>query len=286
METRWMYHTSGSFPELRKAAKGTCVIPMGCVEKHGLHMALGTDIMIASRIAYMASKIETVAVFPDYIFGDVPERQNDRTEGSITLPLSTQMLLLEQLCDQIYLNGFRKILIYNCHGGNQFWLGAFLRDMDGKSKPYALANLFVGEGAPHTQAKYLEEHGPGSIPELTPEDEELLLAYHREGMVVGHACFDEGSHIMAIAPETMRFDLLGKESGLPTGDSRPYREHGLEVKSNGWHLDYPNAYQGTDPLGMNERIGRATLRMEAERVARAIKFFKEDERLLAEIDKK
>ena len=51
METRWMYHTSGSFAELREASKGTCLIPMGCVEKHGLHMALGTDIMAASRNA-------------------------------------------------------------------------------------------------------------------------------------------------------------------------------------------------------------------------------------------
>ena len=50
METRWMYYTSGTFDELRKVSKETCIIPMGCVEKHGLHMALGTDIMVANKI--------------------------------------------------------------------------------------------------------------------------------------------------------------------------------------------------------------------------------------------
>ena len=90
---------------------------------------------------------------------------------------------------------------------------------------------------------------------------------------------------MGIAPETMRLDLLGIESGLPTGESAPYNRLGIDIKSGGWHLEFPNAYSGTDPYGVNERIGAASFRMEAERLAKAIKFFKEDEKLLAMIDK-
>ena len=285
METRWTHRTSGDFRELREASKGTCLIPMGCVEKHGLHMALGTDIMVASRIAYMASQLETVAVFPDYIFGDVAERKNEHTDGTLTLPIETQFLVLEQLCDQIYLNGFRKILIYNCHGGNQSWLDAFIRNIDNKNKSYVVAKIFIEEQAPHIMAKKLLDEGSGSIPELTEEDEELLIKYHKEGMILGHACFGEGSFMMGIAPETMRLDLLGKESGMPTGDSAPYRKVGIYLKSGGWNLEFPNAYCGHDPYGMNERIGAASLRMEAERLAKAVKFFKEDEKLLAMIDK-
>ena len=66
METRWLYTTSENFPALREAAKETCVIPMGCVEKHGLHLPLGTDIITVSRRAYLASQIEPVCVFPDF----------------------------------------------------------------------------------------------------------------------------------------------------------------------------------------------------------------------------
>ena len=71
METRWLYRTAEDFDELRKASNDTCVIPMGCVEKHGLHLPLGIDILHSSHIAHMASQLETCCVFPDFTFGDV-----------------------------------------------------------------------------------------------------------------------------------------------------------------------------------------------------------------------
>ena len=43
METRWLYTTSENFPALVEASKEVCVVPLGCVEKHGLHLPLGTD---------------------------------------------------------------------------------------------------------------------------------------------------------------------------------------------------------------------------------------------------
>ena len=50
METRWLYNTSETLPNLCEAADKTCVIPMGCVEKHGLHLPLGQDIIQASQL--------------------------------------------------------------------------------------------------------------------------------------------------------------------------------------------------------------------------------------------
>ena len=64
METRWLYKTSSNFAALREESKNVCVIPMGCVEKHGLHLPLGTDILHASHIAYLASQVEPVCIFP------------------------------------------------------------------------------------------------------------------------------------------------------------------------------------------------------------------------------
>ena len=48
METRWLYVTSEELEKLRDEVKGVCVIPMGAIEKHGLHLPLGTDIIQAS----------------------------------------------------------------------------------------------------------------------------------------------------------------------------------------------------------------------------------------------
>ena len=79
---------------------------------------------------------------------------------------------------------------------------------------------------------------------------------------------------------------MGKENGLPTGESRKYLSVGLEVKSSGWYLEFPNAYCGHDPIGCNERIGRASIRFEAEKLANAAKFFKEDNYLLERLEAK
>ena len=291
METRWIYKTSHNFAELREESKNVCVIPMGCIEKHGLHLALGCDILMASNIAYEASQLETFCVFADFSFGDLPNgapikaQGGEMSEGNITIPVQMQIELLETLCEQISRNGYNKILIYNCHGGNNSWLNTFQRMLLNKKRDFVVGIVQVELPAPHTMAKYLEANGSGSIPELTHEDEELLMKYHRENMVIGHAGFGETAFIMAIAPESVEWDQLGKESGLPTGRSAHYRKAGIKLADGGWDLDFPNAYCGHDPLGCNERIGRASIRFEAERLAHAAKVMKEDTFLLERLEK-
>ena len=285
METRWLYTASPDFPTLVEASKGVCVIPMGCVEKHGLHLPVGTDILHASAIAYMASQLESVAVFPDFTFGDVccnaPIAPDGfMPHGSITLPLETEMLLLEQLCEQIARNGFKKILIFNGHGGNNFWLDAFLRKLTYKKRDFVCGKVMIGLPAPHKMAELLLRDGSGAIPELTTEDEALLLRYHEEGMKIGHACMGETAYLMGLAPESVHLERLGIESGMNLHLTDYLKEAGIKIMNDGWDINYPNAFSGHDPIGCNERIGKAALRLEAERAANAFRIFKEDENVL------
>ena len=253
------------------------MIPMGCVEKHGPHLPVGTDILEGSRLAYMASQLEPVCVFPDFTFGDVPGKvPYSLPYGSISLPLETQMLLLEQLCGQIRDNGFEKILVLNYHGGNNSWLAAFSRNLCNRNHDYVFATVYAKLQAPHGIAEILKEKGPGAIPELTPEDEALILKYHAENMMIGHGGMGETAYIMGIAPEAVHLDRLGIESGHHQHVTDHLREAGINYESNGWNLNFPNAYGGDDPVGCNERIGKAALRIEAERLANAFKVFKED----------
>ena len=78
----------------------------------------------------------------------------------------------------------------------------------------------------------------------------------------------------------IEWDQLGKESGMPTGKGSLYRKAGIKLADGGWDLDFPNAYCGHDPLGCNERIGKASVRFEAERLAYAARVMKEDTYLL------
>lgn len=280
VETRWLYVTSEQLPMLREASKDTCVIPMGCVEKHGLHLPLGSDIIAASGVAYAGSQLETVAVFPDFIFGDYPDNSPTRPLGSITLPMEMEMDLLEVLCEQIAANGYKKILVLNGHGGNKSWLAAFSRRLANKKRNFVFATYMIGLPAPHTLSEYLIEHGSGSIPELTKEDEDLLLDYHKMNMKIGHACMGETAFMMALCPDAVHLDRLGIESGQNLRKTKYLKDAGISIMDDGWSINFPNAYEGDDPIGCNERIGKAALRFEAERFAHAVKVYKDDENLL------
>lgn len=280
METRWMYVTSEEFTGLREASCDTCIIPVGCVEKHGLHLPLGTDIIQASHCAYLASQIETACVFPDFTFGDVPGNWNS-PPGTITLPMQTQLLLLEQLCEQIARNGFKKIVFYNGHGGNRIWLSAFLRDIE--NRPHDYAPMIVHMASPQVtiMGEKLEKEGSGSIPQLTKEDEDLILGYyHGDFWEGGHAHFGETAWMLGICPESVKMDRLGIVSGQSLHFGRKYREAGVDIRDGGWDISHPNGISGDDPVGCNERIGKAAVRLEAERFAKAIKLIKEDTDLI------
>ena len=276
IETRWLYTTSNDLPKLCEESKGVCVIPIGCVEKHGLHLPLGADILQASGIAYEASKLETFTVFADYVFGDVPMGAPTYHPGSITIEPELEMELLEVLCEQIARWGYKKILIYNGHGGNSGWLGVFLRKMANKKRNFVAAWSMMPLMAPHKMAEMIIEKGSGCIPELTKEDEELLLKYHEQDMRIGHACFGETADLMGLHPHTVHLERLGIESGRSIHATDYLRDAKISIISGGWDVDYPNAFSGDDPVGCNERIGKAAVRLAAERLAHTVKVFKED----------
>ena len=80
--------------------------------------------------------------------------------------------------------------------------------------------------------------------------------------------------------ETMQKHYLWYDQMPVTEKEADYfKEAGIEIMSGGWDFNYPNALSGHDPFGCNERIGKAALRFEAERLANAIKVLKEDENL-------
>lgn len=279
MDTRWLYVTAEEFPKLRDMAKKTCVIPVGCVEKHGLHLPLGQDILAASRIVWEASKLEPVCVFPDFTFGDISGGTNP-DQGFIEMPLELRNEMLLHFCREISRCGFKKIMIYNGHGGNAHWLRSFLRKVDQQPHDYVVCVVNCDLSAPHPMAKKILEEGRSAVPELTDEDAELILKCHEEKMQVGHACFGETAYMLAISPEHVRMDRLGVESGKSLGLTRKFAEAGIFMRDGGWGIDYPNAFSGDDPYGCNERIGKAAVRLEAERLANAIRVIKEDEDLL------
>ena len=283
METRWLYVTSDEFSKLREEAKGVCVLPMGCVEKHGLTLPLGTDILKASEIAYRASQLETVTVFPDFTFGDICiGTHKNKPDGTLAFSVELEMKWLEAMCDQIAENGFEKIIVFNGHGGNTSWLATFARNLGSRPHKFVFAYKNTPCVIPHKMAEMILEKGSGCIPELTKEDEAYLIKCHEEGMVTGHACIHEAASMMAFAPETVHLERLGIESGktLNKENIRKLNDAGINLASGGWGFNYPNWYCGDDYEGLNERMANATFRLQIENLAESFKVFKDDDEII------
>ena len=280
METRWLHTTSENFTALREESKDTCIIPMGCVEKHGLHLPLGTDILQAEEIAWKASQLESVCVFPGFTFGDIGENTPSLPAGCISIPLETQMLLLEQLCEQIARNGFKKIMIYNGHGGNVPWISAYLRKLESKPHNYVLVNVNIKCAVMERIAKTLLQKGSGVFEALTAEDEKLILECYEKKLRDGHAGYSETAYMMGNYPESVKMDRLGIVSGENLNLTGIYKGAGIQIRDNGWERNFPNWIDSDDPIGCNERIGQVALQIEAERLANAVKIIKEDKNLI------
>lgn len=280
METRWLYTTSENMESLREASKDTCIIPMGCVEKHGLHLPLGTDILQASRIAYLASQMETVCVFPDFTFGDIAENVPTAPPGNISVSLELQMQLLEELCGQIARNGFQKIMIFNGHGGNVAWISAFLRKIENKPHNYVLVNVNIKCAVMERMAREIREKGSGVYAELTAEDEILILDCAAKKLKDGHSGYSETAYMLGTAPNSVYMEKLGVVSGKSKNLTGIYKGAGIQIRDNGWGINFPDWIDSDDPVGCNERIGKVALQLEAERLANAIKIIKEDKNLI------
>lgn len=276
METRWMYVTSKELETLREESKGVCVIPMGCVEKHGAHLPLGTDVIQAVGIANAASQMETFTVFPEFAFGDFPINSPNRPTGSVTLRLETEIALLEELLEQISRNGYKKILVYNYHGGNISWLEAFLRKMGNKKHDFVFGYVYCRSPLPHKLAEYLLENGRGSIPELTKEDEDYILDAHERKVAGGHGCLSETANVLVLAPDSVHQDRACTEDGISRHYTEYLRKAGIHIAAGGWDVDYPNNFSGSEVEMANERMGKANVRFEAEYLANAVRVLKND----------
>jgi N-acetylglucosamine-6-phosphate deacetylase len=57
------------------------------------------------------------------------------------------------------------------------------------------------------------------------------------------------------------------------------KEAGISIRDGGWDRNFPNRFSGHDPVGCNERIGKAAVRIASETLAKRFKVYKEDENL-------
>ena len=92
------------------------VLPLGSTEQHG-YLSLGTDLILAERVAVEAAEPLGVVVFPVVAYGITPYTL--AYPGSVSLRTSTYLALVRDILDSLAGHGFRRLLLVNGHGGNR-----------------------------------------------------------------------------------------------------------------------------------------------------------------------
>ncbi|NLC63782.1 MAG: creatininase family protein [Thermoanaerobacterales bacterium] len=92
---------------------------VGSCEQHSEHLPVGTDGFLGDAILRKAAERakNKVLALPVICYGYSPHHSDFK--GYVTLAQDTIKSLILDVCNSIYSNGFDKILILNCHGGNQ-----------------------------------------------------------------------------------------------------------------------------------------------------------------------
>jgi len=248
---QWEKITSRELYEMVK--EEVCIIPIGSLEKHGEHLPLGNDALIAHKLALMAVEKEPAVVLPPLYFAYTKAMKN--LTGAISLETDVLLAFLENLCDEVARNGFKKIILLNAHGGNVSILGVFLRHVADKGKDYAvyLPPIF-----------------------LAPE----VIKEVKETSETGHAGEIETSISLYLFPELCKMERLPKEFY----SSRRDYDVSPASTSIDWYAAYPDAYVG-DARKANAEKGRRIVEAHVEKLVELIRKIKRDDKVLRKLKK-
>lgn len=128
-----------------------CVLPIGSTEQHA-YLSLGTDNILAERVAVEAAEPLGVPVFPVLNYGITPYFR--AYPGSVSLRVETMLHIIRDVLDGFAEQGFKRVLIVNGHGGNspaQAYAAEWMAD-----HPGVAVKFHNWWNAPRTWAKVME----------------------------------------------------------------------------------------------------------------------------------
>jgi creatinine amidohydrolase len=107
--------TSNRIPELLDKV---VVLPIGSLEQHGHHLPMLTDSLINQEIMHRAHEtLGDEVLFLPLVWAGASEHHL-KLPGTVSIRNETYIHLLEDILESLVGHGFRRILVFNSHGGN------------------------------------------------------------------------------------------------------------------------------------------------------------------------
>jgi creatinine amidohydrolase len=244
--------TAAQFAQAVEKAGGTCIIPLGVMEKHGEQLPLGTDLFTCRETARLAAAQEYVVIYPPYYFSQIFEARHQ--PGTIAYSEKLIFDLLQETCAELARNGFKKIILFSGHGGNEHFLPYFCQAQLASRRDYAVYFF--------TPAADLQED---------PEVQKLLKT-----TLDLHGGERETSVMLAVAPQLVRLDLIKPGSGVDR-----LRLSGLKQTYTGiwWYASFPDHYAG-DAASANAELGKLLLQKKTAMLVGMIREVKSDKSVI------
>src|ERR1700730_11632987 len=245
LSVHWEELTGPDFLEAIKRSQGTCLLPIGILEKHGPHMPIGSDLLNARYAALHAAEQQYAVVFPEYYFGQISEARHE--PGTIAYNRDLQLALLQATTDEMARNGCKKILIVNGHGGNSSLLPYFAQSQ--LDKPHDYVVYLFNQRTPTS----------GGPKKKTTIDE--------------HAGESETSKMMVVRPDLLHQDRAASESGADQ-----HRVNLPEGVYTGiwWYARFPDHYAG-DGSAATRELGEYQMKWWIDSVSKVIVAIKADD---------
>jgi creatinine amidohydrolase len=107
------------------------ILPTAAVEQHGHHLPLATDTLINNLLLGKALKLVPkelpIYALPPICYGKSNEHLG--FPGTLSVSAQTFLAVIRDLASSIAQSGFKKVVIYNTHGGNASLVDVMARDL-------------------------------------------------------------------------------------------------------------------------------------------------------------
>ena len=223
LSVHWEELSAAEFREAIGRAQGTCLLPIGVMEKHGPHLPLGNDLLNVRYAALNAAQQEFAVVFPEYYASQIFEAKHE--PGTVAYSRGLQLQLLQETTDEMARNGCKKVIIVNGHGGNNSLLPYFAQTQLESPRDYVV------------YVQGLARSGPGEPKHRSDPATDM------------HAGESETSVSLIARPDLVHLDRASQESGAD--QAHLTLPDGLYT-GIWWYARFPNHYAGNGAVASRE----------------------------------
>jgi creatinine amidohydrolase len=200
----YLHHKSWITISEELKTSDTVIIPLGSLEPHGPHKPVGCCFLLADVASKAIGERTGIPVTPVIPFGVSTPYKN--FPGTMTVSMETLNRYVYEACQNLIINGFRKIIFFSAHGGENL---SVLREISYRLREESGALCSV-------------IHVWGVVQQLVPQN------FWGSGLRIGHGGEPTTSIMLHLFPELVNMEKA---------ELKPLRQpmEGFQTKSYGTH---------------------------------------------------